>query len=528
MPDLAPRMFALLALLAVAVGALVRWRFVSLYDFPLADGGLFFVMTRDLQAAGYALPETASYNGLSIPFAYPPLGLYAAALLDDATPLGLFAVFQFLPFLSSVATIVAFLRLASAMLPNRTTTIAAVFAFALVPRSFEWMIMGGGVTRSLGFLFALLALHEIHRLYTTQRARYAATAAFFGGLAALSHLEMAWFVAVSSGLFFVAFGRHRAGVIGTLAAAAGAAAISAPWWITVIVHHGVAPFVTVTTAGSSFASSFRYLLNFTPTDEPLFALIGALSVLGIATCVARGQWLLPAWVLVIAILDPRAFETLVQVPTAMLAGIALCGVVIPVLNGAFSPQQGANAASADTATSRMSTLAACMMGAIVIYAAGNAMVAMPRLLTAMSDDERAAMHWVAANTPEEARFVVVSNDRWPADRTAEWFPAETGRVSVGTVQGYEWVPGGAFDRQIDQYNELQLCADADAACLDAWSVAAVTNFDYVYLPKLAPRYGEDPPRDPLECCAALRASLQRDPQYRVIFDGAGATVFKQR
>lgn len=521
-------MFVLLAIVAVAVGTLVRWRFVSLYDFPLGDGGLFFAMTRDLQAAGYALPAHASYNGLGIPFAYPPLGLYAAALLDDATPLGLLTVFQFLPFIVSVATIVAFLRLASVLLPQRSTAVAAVFAFALVPRSFEWMIMGGGITRSFGFLFALLALHEIHSLYTTRRSRYAATAALFGGLAALSHLEMGWFVAFSAALFFVAFGRHRAGVTGTMAAAFGAALIAAPWWLTVIVYHGVAPFTTVATAGSSAVTSFMYLFNFTPTNEPLFTLIAALGVLGLVACAARGQWLLPAWVLAIVTLDPRAFETLVQIPLAMLAGIALCEVVIPVLNGGFSPDSANHRGKAGMDPVRLSRFAVCALAAMLLYAAVNAMLASPRILTAMSADEHTAMHWVAQNTPADARFVVMSNDIWPVDRTAEWFPVQAGRISVGTVQGYEWLSGGAFERQIEQSHDLQLCADAGAACLEAWSSDTGSVFGYVYIPKLAPRAGEDQPDDMFECCAALRASLRDDPNFRVVFDGAGATVFQRR
>ena len=36
-----------------------------------------------------------------------------------------------------------------------------------------WMLMGGGLTRSLGFLFALLTVRLLHSFYTTRQWRYA-------------------------------------------------------------------------------------------------------------------------------------------------------------------------------------------------------------------------------------------------------------------------------------------------------------------------------------------------------------------
>lgn len=51
--------------------------------FPLNDGGLFYGMIIDLQAANYALPTYATYNSLTIPFAYPPLACYLTGWLAD-------------------------------------------------------------------------------------------------------------------------------------------------------------------------------------------------------------------------------------------------------------------------------------------------------------------------------------------------------------------------------------------------------------------------------------------------------------
>jgi 4-amino-4-deoxy-L-arabinose transferase-like glycosyltransferase len=125
---------------------------------------MFYAMARDLQHNGYRLPEFTTYNSANIPFTYPPLGFYASALIDDLTPLSLVQVFRWLPLIATCLTLPAFYLLAKSMLTSRVALVASVLAFALVPRSFMWLLMGGGVTRSLGFLFAILALYCVHRL----------------------------------------------------------------------------------------------------------------------------------------------------------------------------------------------------------------------------------------------------------------------------------------------------------------------------------------------------------------------------
>ncbi len=53
-------------------------------DFPLNDGGLFATMIQDLVNNRLLLPASTTYNGLDIPFAYPPLAFYVAALANQA------------------------------------------------------------------------------------------------------------------------------------------------------------------------------------------------------------------------------------------------------------------------------------------------------------------------------------------------------------------------------------------------------------------------------------------------------------
>ena len=144
---------------AVGLGFGIRAAHILSASFPLNDGGLFYAMTREIQDGMFRLPETTSYNASALPFTYSPVGLYVAGLIDNITPFSLIDLFRLLPLAYTTASVFAFYLLARRILPSRVAVVAATFAFALVPRSFIWLLMGGGVTRALGLLLAILALH---------------------------------------------------------------------------------------------------------------------------------------------------------------------------------------------------------------------------------------------------------------------------------------------------------------------------------------------------------------------------------
>jgi hypothetical protein len=497
---------------ALLFGFLVRSSFVIVADFPLNDGGMFYTMAGELQANGYRLPEFTSYNFGGIPFAYPPFGLYVAAVVDDFTPLSMLDVFRILPLIVTVGTMCAFGLLARRLLADDVAFIASLTAFALIPFSYEWFIMGGGLTRSLGMLFALLALHEAHRLYTGRNRRCIASVGVLAGLCALSHLEMLLFLAFSIALFFAAYGRSKSSARDTALAVVIALAISAPWWATVLAYHGLDPFLAAARTGSpSPVNPALTFLVFQPTDEPLFAIIAALGLLGIAWSLAHRQWMLPAWVLACGLLDPRGFGNVACVPIALLTGIAVADVLLPML----SP--------ANPSRARGWILPSAVFGVLALYALIGAMVATPQLLAALEPDEREAMIWIENNTPRDATVAVVTDEHWARDRAAEWLPVLAERRSIATVQGTEWARG-EFSQQNDLNRELQLCAEGDTACLNEWMASNQVEFDYLFLPKRSESMA-GMVEHPDECCAALRAALRADARYRVMFDNPGATVF---
>jgi len=532
---------------AVALGTYVRATRTFSHDFPLNDGGLFFTMVQDLQRAHYQLPAITSYNAADIPFTYSPFGLYIAALVNDITRISLTNIFRFLPFLVVTATMLAFFLLARSVLKSKPAVLAALLAFALIPRSFIWLIMGGGMTRAFGFLFAILALYTVHEMYEREEIGLVFPTALFSGLTILSHLETGKFLAYTMVIFFVCYGAHRTGVIHAALVAAGTAIIVAPWLITVVAYHGLAPFQAANQTGSSIFTgpadrqNIRNMIHVfgLGTNEPYFWLLGTFGLLGALvfvvrslTSVQRREYVLPAlpiWWLVIVLLDNRAANTFTTIPVALCAGVGIAEMVIPALNRAMgeAPDARQVALSLDGAGEwrRMGAAAvrhwpaALVCGFLIWYAAWGALTTSANVsgdlpaLTSLTRDERDAMQWVAQETPAGSRFLVVSGKGiWPSDDESEWFPTLANRISLATPQGYEWTPDRMFQIQIWKHDQLQVCTWQDSSCIDRWSIITGDSFDYVYVRNTEGVY-------------PVAASLTADYRYDLVYNGPGAMIF---
>ncbi len=204
-------------LLATLLGAFVRLAPVMASDFPLNDGGLFYVLIRDLQAESYTLPAFTAYNQASIPFIYPPLSFYLTGFLSDVSGVGVLVLLRLLPALISIATIPAIYLLARRLLVSGTASVIATFSFALLPTAFDFMIVGGGLPRALGFLFAILTLHQAAALFSgAGRARLASTT-IFAGLTVLCHPVVAWFTFYSLAVLLLFKARNRRGLANSAA-----------------------------------------------------------------------------------------------------------------------------------------------------------------------------------------------------------------------------------------------------------------------------------------------------------------------
>ncbi len=506
-------------------GFILRLWHVQGSDFPLHDGGLFYQMVGDLLATDLELPLTTSYNAEAIPFAYPPLGFYVAALIEGQLGVERLQVLRFLPLAVSTATILAFALLARRFFEARLSYAVAVFAFAVLPGTFVWFLTGGGLTRSFGFLFALLGLTAVHAV-CRGGWRLVPVAGVLAALTLLSHLEMALFFAVSAALIFAFVGRDRRSFLRLTAAATIAFAVTAPWWWTVYSRHGAEVLFAAGGSRTGLVGDMaRTFLGVNFTGEAFFPVLGGLVLLGVVVSIARREWLLPAWLLAVALLAPWLFPRLGSVAMALLIAVALGGHIVPLLQRAGRgplllldsrlPEDGASLRRASAA----------ILVVLAMYSSLGALFGTPSLQRGLSHDERRAMAWIATNTPPESRFLVIETEPWWNDTASEWFPAVAGRQSVATVQGREWQPRLSFAGQIDAYDAAQDCAQQAASCLDDWVRSRGVHFDHVYITKTLPWELRHKLAD---CCLPLRSSLHASRAYEVVYDGPGASVFRRR
>lgn len=517
---------SLLLFYAVFVGLAVRAYFVfSGHGMPLNDGGLFYSMVEDIRAADYALPKFTSYNGGDIPFAYPPLTFYLAAFLGDAFGWSVLGILRFLPLVASVLTIPAFFLLARTLLPDRRMVVLATFCFTLAPHAYNWEIAGGGLTRSFGYLFAILAIHYLYKLTLEPTRRRAAVCATLAAATAMSHLEMALFVAITYALILAFYGRRRQAIVYAALVTSSAFLLMAPWLGTVVANHGLDPFVAALHAGSHSPFILVRVLDFDYSMEPLYPLIASLGLLGVLACLARREYFLPVWLFAVLFLDPRKAATEAMVPLTMLGASATFLVLIPQLERLREAVSGRA-----TGSSWVSGALPVALVAYLFYAAPFADVVSNTPLHAMDSGQVEAMRWVRENTPGESRFLVlgVPLDRgWALDAVSEWFPALSGRASPATVQATEWLPGKrGMAAAMARYNDLKVCNDKDVICLDAWAEDAGITFTHVYVGK--PLEKEGSPVLARDCCAALRISLAASAEYRLIYNGETSQVYERR
>ncbi len=98
----------------VFLGASVRIPVIMNSSFPANDGGMFMQAIVQLKANHFVLPMYLHYNGLTLPYAYPPIGFYVAGILSSLTHMSVLNTLRFIPLTFSVATIVAFILFARA------------------------------------------------------------------------------------------------------------------------------------------------------------------------------------------------------------------------------------------------------------------------------------------------------------------------------------------------------------------------------------------------------------------------------
>lgn len=402
--------------------------------FPINDGGLFVPYIEATRRSFPGLPATVEYNGLVLPNAYPPLGFWLAGALAELG-LGAVTAMQVLPV---VFNIVWICLLAVLFLRDGHTPLfaaAAVGVLALAFRSYEWLVMGGGLTRGLGAVFLVLTLLALGgtrgREPSPLQARWAVVAGLCVGSALLSHLEWGILAAASVVVQRALRSTSLKGfAVTTTLAGVTAVLVVTPWVLFVLAEHGAEPFLAASgTSAWDLPVTVDRLEGYARAQWPNL-LLGV----GAAVLLVRRHLFWPIFVLMCVVLTPRHSLTPLVVPASYLTATGLEAVVQAVRRAAVQWREGAEVA----AVAAMAVLAVSASALAV-----DRTRAVNPTFQPLSADVRAAMAWVSEERAGRS-FAVVTDPVWYYDASAEWFPALTGATSSTTVQGTEWLPGNAF------------------------------------------------------------------------------------
>jgi len=480
-------------LLAFSIGFAVRFPYLILRDaFPLGDGGLFIKMIYSIRENDYLLPRIINFNSQQIPFAYPPLGFYLALAMSKFSGLSILQTATVLPILLNLLTVVFFVLLAAELTRDKAELLIASVIFPIIFQVYQWTIKGGGLSRSPGFLFMVLALYCFLHYKNKGSKLYFVLASAALGATFLSHLEWA-LIAVTS-ILVCAFSFHslnwKRNVQDLFFLGIGSVLVSMPWWGTVMYRFGLSPFVSAwNVAGMTigqfvekFFTGSIFFINVLLYENYFFPLFGAI---GFILALYRKSFFLPIWLLASYIVAPKNSPISGLVPLVILMAMGLRDLDRFVAYLYSKIKSGFHNTDWQSVFGTLSVFPFS-----IVYLLAVMMIALPQLianpiLRSIKPAERNAMEYIANNTPSDAKFVVVTSSEWYSADAAEWFPYLSDRQSITTPQGLEWVSTSDFNEIVNHVSTLsRIVRDEQAGVNSGQLVGYVEDHffnDYEYV-----------------------------------------------
>jgi len=506
----------LILFFSMILGAIIRFTPTSMAGFAVNDGGMFAVMIDDLKTSNYVLPRYTNYNSLNIPYAYPPLGFYLGRSASDLTDLPALEIVRWIPAFFASLTIPAFFLLSTSLLKTRFHAAVATLFFALMPRAFSWLIMGGGLTRGPGWFFMLLTCASVVRLYKEHRTGDIFWTGLFGSMVVLSHPEAAVHTAAFAVFFWLMLGRTRKTLLNSFLVAVIVLILTSPWWLTVISQHGILPIISAIQTSQKFLSLF-HLIFFSFTEEIYATPIAILGLIGIGLMLTRREFLLPCMLVLPFLIEGRSALYAATIPLAMLAAMAFDEVILPGLRSGNAPETSLDKISSVEMSVLIYSFAYLIFSTFLFCIQISS--------TRVYVPDREAMQWVSQNTALDARFLVMTGASSIAfDPVQEWFPSLARRNSVYTVQGSEWIMGNDFARFLQKAGKVQTCVSESADCLLNFS--GLPAYDFIYISKKlrADNYKSLPTP---ETFPFFIETLRNRSDYRITYETTDVIIFQK-
>ncbi|MBN1168949.1 glycosyltransferase family 39 protein [Candidatus Woesebacteria bacterium] len=501
-------------------GSIIRIFFTLRANFPLNDGGMFYKMTQELMDNSFRLPMFTSYNHSNIPFAYPPLGFYAAGITSRVFNISLINVFRFLPLIITILTIPAFYIYAKELFPKKLAIISA-FIFSVIPRSFMWLIMGGGITRSFGLLFSLLTLYFAKKYFREHSKKYLFYTVIFAALTTSSHLEWFFFTCYSLLFINIHIAKGTKLLKKIIPIIIGTFLLTLPWWLTVLNRFGVGPYMNFLKAGSVYKDikTYPHLLTLSFTDEPFLTIFGTLGLLGLMLSTVINGFILIVWFLTPLLIAPRSSPNLIVIPLTFSAAFAIYQLSLITKTKELKRQQRSKK------TQKLRLLVFKTITAYLAIYTITSTIFLSELsnnsyFDSITNDEVEAMNWVKANTDPSSKFLLITDNlKWGMDTVSEWFPAISNRESITTPQGQEWISNNEFYYKVSLNNNLKLCYTKGIGCIEK-IMYEYTKFDYVFIYRCNDRIQLN------DIANLIRNELSRSEKHELVFENKDTQIFK--
>lgn len=511
---------------AILFGFLIRATPAYLRNFPLNDGGMFFTMVEDLISANLNLPETTSYNGLGIPYSYPPFAFYLLAFVSKHFHVPLLDLFKWTPVILSTLSIVAIYFLAKELTNEPLLASISSLSFAMLPATTTWLIMGGGVTRSFGMFFSILTIIFSYRLYISGKWKDVILTSLFGSLLVYSHPEWTIQTVSTIFLFFVGIKEKKRNIFLTFIVAISVLLITMPWWLRIFQSNPSAHFNAIQTGLYDLYNLLPPIM-LTIGREPYFPIITLSGIFGVAyLIISRKIYWLGIWFLLPFIADPRIAFSVVTIPLSIASSY---GLIILSQCFDFLGKLRLENLWVDSAVEQdfnqlwKSSMFRWVMGFFIIYSLLGGFGNILQNSDVVLDKEiLESFDWVRNSIPHKSNFLVITGEPLFTNPIQEWFYPMTKSNSLTTYQGVEWLPN--FYKSVSLNFWLQDCKFKTISCLDEWRVLSPVSFEYIYL------YDGKVPTLGLEEITgsqSLSESLKQSEQFDLIYQSENVKIFSK-
>lgn len=504
-------LFFLNSLFAVII--LIRLSFILKQDFPLNDGGLFLPIIIDISHNNFNLPTIISYNYINIPFVYPPFAFYIAALLIKITPMSPIDSLRFLPVIFSLITVFVFYRFAYILFKSKSMAMLATVFFGLLPRSFEWMIMGAGLTRSFGQFFTISALYLCLSYCKKNTKKTFVLMCIAIALTMLSHPEWVVFEIYSITLSLFFFYKKRKNTILLISYIFCLCMIlTSAWWVNILQRKQLTAFIEAIFTGTTTTLNISQLLPF----HFGIVIISILLIFGtIFWSIIRFKKIglfLFSWLILICFVRLRSLNTHLAIPLSLMMSYSIYAIKEYSIDRihVFFPTR-------DVLAFRI-FLYYFISIAVTVYLSFLLITVPLETTQAVNIDDRIAMNWIKNNTARTSKFIVVTDEtRWWLDMVNEWFPAITKRKSILTVQGSEWLGVGTFQNTVKRGLLVKDCNRKEISCFVNLAKKNHIKYTHLYISSI----GQN------ESYIKLLKSLSQSPNFHMVYKKGYTSVWEK-